>query len=320
MSQYLILDRLEFSITYRCVSHCKHCQIGPDERARARGGLPPELAERAVRELCAAYPIRSMMTFGGEPLLYPETVCAAHAAARDCGIPARQVITSLGTPRKEEDSRRVARMLAESGVNGVWISIDAFHQEYIPIEVVRQNVRALLDAGIQNLNWNISWVVSPNHDNPWNARTRQVQAALSDLPVRYEDDDPIRVTPMGYAVENLGAYLPARQPCPGGRCGDIPYTTPLDQITCVSVEPDASLSVCFGLNIGSMRERSAAEICQEYNPYRLPWLKTILEQGPQGLLAEAQRRGVAPDPRGYASACGMCVDLRKRMEREHAER
>ncbi len=313
MSQYLNLNRIEFSITYRCISHCKHCQVGPDERAMRPAALPPELADRAVREISAAYPIRSMMTFGGEPLLYPETVYAAHAAARDCGIPDRDVITSLGTPRKVEVFRQVARKLAESGVNGVYISVDAFHQEYIPVDVVRRNVLALLGAGISNLEWNISWVISPDHENPWNERTRQIKETIADLPVRYNDEDPIRVTPMGFAVDNLAEYLPPRQACPGGRCGDIPYTNPLDEITCVSVEPDASLSVCFGLNIGSMRERSAAEICQAYDPYQMKWGQIILEEGPQGLMEEARSRGLQPDPRGYASACAMCVDLRKRM-------
>lgn len=34
------------------------------------------------------------MTFGGEPLLYPETVCKIHKAARETGIAKRSVITN----------------------------------------------------------------------------------------------------------------------------------------------------------------------------------------------------------------------------------
>jgi pyruvate-formate lyase-activating enzyme len=314
MSQFVNLKRIEFVVTYRCISHCKHCQVDARQRASRPAALSPELAGRAVRELCAAYPITSVMTFGGEPLLYPETVYAAHAAARDCGIHGLGVITSAGTPCRKEDFRTVARKLAESGVNNMCISVDAFHQEYIPLEVVRQNVGELLEAGIKDLEWNVCWVISPEHDNPWNARTRQIRSALADLPVAYHGDKPMRVTPMGFAPENLAEYLPPRLRYPNGRCGEIHYTGPLDEIDCVSVEPDGSLSVCFDLKIGSLHDQNAAKICEGYDPRQSPLSRIILEKGPFGLLEEAQRRGVQPDPRGYASACSMCIDLRRGLE------
>lgn len=34
------------------------------------------------------------MTFGGEPLLYPEVVCKIHKAAEEMGIPERTIITN----------------------------------------------------------------------------------------------------------------------------------------------------------------------------------------------------------------------------------
>lgn len=47
-----------------------------------------------VRKVASRYAIKSVMTFGGEPLLYPDDVCMIHSAARDAGIPLRQVITN----------------------------------------------------------------------------------------------------------------------------------------------------------------------------------------------------------------------------------
>jgi len=68
MSPFVSLKRIEFVVTYRCISHCKHCQVDGRQRASRPASLSPELAARAVRELCAAYPISSVMTFGGEHL------------------------------------------------------------------------------------------------------------------------------------------------------------------------------------------------------------------------------------------------------------
>ena len=40
------------------------------------------------------YGIKSVMTFGGEPLLCPETVCEIHKAAKEMNVPKRQLITN----------------------------------------------------------------------------------------------------------------------------------------------------------------------------------------------------------------------------------
>ena len=50
MSQYLNLKRIEFIVTYRCNSHCKHCHVEAAKRVSRPRALTPELAERAVRD------------------------------------------------------------------------------------------------------------------------------------------------------------------------------------------------------------------------------------------------------------------------------
>ena len=54
MSQFLNLGRLECSITYRCFSRCKHCQVGPEQRALHAAALTPGLAERLARRVPSA--------------------------------------------------------------------------------------------------------------------------------------------------------------------------------------------------------------------------------------------------------------------------
>ena len=87
MNPYLNIDRLEFILTDRCTGRCKHCSAG-DRVLHPRGThVPQESAVRAVRELADMFDMQSVMTFGGEPLLYPEVACAIHRAAAECGIP-----------------------------------------------------------------------------------------------------------------------------------------------------------------------------------------------------------------------------------------
>jgi len=308
------IHRLEFSVTYRCNAHCKHCQVGQDKRTSRPAAIDGELAARIVHRVASVYPLRSLMTFGGEPLLFPDVVCAIHAAAAQHGIPHRSIITNAGTPRSKAAFQEVASRLAESGVNAAWISVDAFHQEHIPLEVVEGNVRALAAAGIDELVWNPCWVVSQVHDNPWNRRTREFLAALAHLPAR-EDAGNV-VQPQGYAPSWLTDYLPSKVSMPTGTCGDMPYTGPLDDVGCISVEPDGGISVCSDLIIGNAARQDVVEILDGYDPHRMPETRAILEGGMAGLVELARAQGIDPDPEGYYSICDMCTSLRQRMRNQ----
>ncbi len=307
----ILMHRLEFSVTYRCNAHCKHCQVGQDKRTSQPAAIDGELAAQIVHRVASVYPLRSLMTFGGEPLLYPDVVCAIHQAAKQNGIAHRSIITNAGVPRSETAFREVARRLAESGVNAAWISVDAFHQEHIPLEVVERNVRALAAAGIDELVWNPCWVGSKEHDNPWNRRTREFLAALAHLPAR-EDQGNI-VQPQGYAVSWLSAYLPPKVSMPTGACGDMPYTGPLDDIGSISIEPDGGVAVCSDLIIGNAAQQDIVEVLGSYDPHRIPETRAILEGGMAGLVELARTRGIDPDPEGYYSICDMCISLRQQM-------
>ena len=117
MNPYLHINRLEFVLTDHCTGRCKHCSVG--ERVahpRREHHVPRQAAEQAIRFLADEYDMASVMTFGGEPLLYPEITCAIHRTAAECAIPCRQIITNGYFSRDEERIRQVARMLAEAGV------------------------------------------------------------------------------------------------------------------------------------------------------------------------------------------------------------
>jgi pyruvate-formate lyase-activating enzyme len=303
MSDYLDVNRIEFSVTYRCNSHCVHCHVEDRRRRSCPAATDRDLAVEIVRKVAQAYRPNSLMTFGGEPLLYPDVVCAIHAAGKEGGIPHRDVITNAGIPRSGARAREVARRLAESGVTGMWISVDAFHQEHIPLEVVERNVRAYADAGIPRLVWNPCWVVSGEDDNPWNRRTQEVLAALAHLPV--EPGEGNVVQPDGHAKEWLADYLPAKIPLPGGSCEDVA------EVTCIGIEPDGGVDICWEWTIGNAAEEDILEILDRYDPYEIPEAKALLEGGVATLADLYRAQGVEPEPEGYYSICDMCRSLRR---------
>lgn len=313
LSKFLTVNRIEFIVTYRCNSHCKHCQIGQDKRASNTVTIDAGLAVQIIRGVAQAYSPCSIMTFGGEPLLFPDIVCAIHEAARVNGIGKREVITNAGWPREEAKFRTAAFKLADSGVNEIYISVDSFHQEYIPLSIVERNVQSLVDAGIGRLMWNPCWVVSKEHNNPWNRRTKSILQALARLPVAESDGNIVQ--PEGNARIWLRDFMPCRTPIPTGSCGDMPYTERLEQVSSISVEPDGSIAVCDEFVIGNAIQRDVAEMLRSYDPYRIPEMKAILEGGVAGLADLARTKGVEPNPDGYYSICDMCKSIRRKLAR-----
>ena len=302
MNPYLNIDRLEFVLTDRCTGRCGHCSVG-ERVLHPRGThVPQEAAVRAVRELADMYPVQSVMTFGGEPLLYPDVTCAIHRAAADCGVPRRQIITNGFFTRDEARIREVACSLADAGVNDLLLSVDAFHQRTILLETVRAFALAVKDAGIEKARFSPAWVVNETFDCPENARTREILARLADtgLPVHEGND----IFLAGNAKENLRHYYPPANLNTADCCGSMPYTEPLTAQRSLSIEPNGDVTVCAFV-IGNVCRESMADIIARYDPFATEGMRAAAA-GVPGLLALADKRGITVDMTRVYSVCDLC--------------
>ena len=73
MNPYLKnLSKIEFVVTNACTGRCKHCSEGNHTACGER--IDPTVAAEAVKKIASAYNIQTVMTFGGEPLLYTDAV------------------------------------------------------------------------------------------------------------------------------------------------------------------------------------------------------------------------------------------------------
>ena len=203
MNAYLKnLNRIEFVVTLACTGRCKHCQNG--EPVRTSEHIDTDVAVEAIRKVCAQYSIGSVMTFGGEPLLYPDTVCAIHAAAERLGVEKRQIITNGYFTKRRERIAEVAQKLKESGVNDLRLSVDAFHQETIPLEPVRFFAECAVRSGIP-IRLQPTWLVSREDQNPYNVRTKEILGTFAPLGIPTVPGDVI--FPSGNALMYLREYF-----------------------------------------------------------------------------------------------------------------
>ncbi len=241
------LNRLEFVVTMACTGKCKHCSEG--DHSGYSGCLDADKCARLIRHVCDEYNIKSLMTFGGEPLLFPEVVYEIHQTAKVMGIPARQIITNGFFSRNEKKILSTAEKLAACGVNEILLSVDAFHQETIPLEYVKRFARMVKDCGVA-IQAHPAWLVSAEDNNPYNIKTREILREISDMGINASEGNVI--FPGGNALKYLGEYFDK----------DKEYINPYDE------DPTDVHSICVSSNgnvlSGNIYEKDINDIMAEY--------------------------------------------------------
>ena len=235
-------------MTYACTGRCKHCSEGDHTSCGER--IAPQIAADVVRKIAAEYDIKTVMTFGGEPLLYTDAVYAIMTAANELSIPKRQVITNGYFSKNANKIREVAERLAACGVNDLLLSVDAFHQENIPLDVVKQFAAEAKTCGIP-IRLQPAWLVSATDDNPYNRKTREILDSFADMDITANEGNI--VFPEGNALKYLADYFTDERL-------ENPYVEDPRDVRCVSIEPKGNV---LG---GNVYERDIMEIIRDYLP------------------------------------------------------
>ena len=249
MNTYLKnLEKLEFILTYACSGKCKHCSEG--DHALKGEKINADEASAAVLKLSGKYDLKTVLVFGGEPLLYPFDAAKIIKAAKDAKIPKRQIITNGFFSRDREKIKEIAKLLFESGVNDLLLSVDAFHQETIPLEVVKVFAK---EAKAQEIPVRLqpAWLVSDSHDNPYNRKTREILDSFRDTGIPIGSGNV--VFPEGNAKKYLAEYF-------GDFSPENPYQEDPCNVKCLSFEPNGTV---LG---GNFYETDVFEIIEAYTP------------------------------------------------------
>lgn len=249
MNKYLKnLDKIEFVVSYACTGKCKHCAEGDHELCGER--IDPQIAADAVRKIASEYNVQTVMAFGGEPLLYTDAVYAIMSAAKEMDVPCRQIISNGYFSKNPQRIAEVAEKLAECGVNDLLLSVDAFHQETIPLDIVRSFATEAGKCGIP-MRLSPAWVVSTEHDNQYNRKTREILDELSDLAIPIGEGNI--VFPSGNARKYLAEYFTDELP-------KNPYVEDPRDVHCISFSPNGDV---LGDNA---YKRDIMEIIKDYAP------------------------------------------------------
>lgn len=249
MNQYLKnLNKIEFVVTNACTGRCKHCSQG--EHIACDERIDPQIACDAVRKIAVEYDVKTVMTFGGEPLLHPTAVYAVMSAAKDMNIPHRQVITNGYFSKDAGQIRAVSEQLAICGVNDLLLSVDAFHQETVPLDTVKLFATEVKERGIP-VRLSPAWLVSRDDDNPYNRKTREILDEFSEMNIPVGDGNI--VFPEGNALKYLSEYFEASKP-------ENPYVEDPRDARCISFSANGDVLD------SNVYQKDIMDIIMEYEP------------------------------------------------------
>jgi MoaA/NifB/PqqE/SkfB family radical SAM enzyme len=309
MNKYINLERLEFIITKKCSGNCKHCSV-------IRSNLEPknsfenfEKVTLAMKYLLDNFSIKSIMTYGGEPLLFSEITCRIHEIGKKYGVEKRELITNGYFSKNENTIRDGVKKIIESGINEIMLSIDAFHQEKIPIKYVEVFIKNIIALKFENIKIHPSWVVSKEVDNVYNNRTKELIKYISKYGIKTSNGN--NIIPSGLAKKNLKKYYVKEKIDLNMRCGGVKFTNSPLNVKSMRMLPNGNINICRGLIIGNIYNKGIEDIVNGYNPYENNIMSVLLDGGIIRLHQFAEENGRKINIDKYYNSCDLCTDCIK---------
>ena len=145
--------------------------------------------------------------------------------------------------------RETAERLFSCGVNDLLLSVDAFHEETIPLDAVTAFAAEAKKCALP-VRLSPAWLVSATDENPYNLKTREILNSFSDM---FPVGEGNVIFPEGNALTYLREYFVGTLP-------KNPYIEDACDVRCVSFSPNGDV---LGANV---YERDLMDILQNYTP------------------------------------------------------
>lgn len=298
---------IDFLLTLKCPSKCKHCsyRAGPERT----GFMSLRDAERWLTELLNTQPLKSFTVHGGEPFLYFEVLKGIFRKVKELGVQERWVITNGYWAKDFKIAKEYLNELKEAGLLGITFSVDAFHQEYIPLETVRTGIEAAVQIGFEKVAVDSYFLGCEDSDNEYDISTENAISGLKGLSdVQFSR---FKATFEGRAAELIADDTEIENKVPTGKC-QFPFWLGGDLKNPEGIEIDfeGNVTLCPGISIGNAKSESSVDILKGYDYRNHPIIKILAEEGPIGLMDLAREKGYEREQK-YINECHLCYEMRK---------
>ena len=279
------LSGLHLLLTYECNYECDHCFVWGSPWQT--GTMTLENIRQILLQAVELGTINSIYFEGGEPFLYYAIMLRGIQEAVDHGFKVGVVTNSYWAT--EVDDALVWLRTLEGLVQDLSVSSDLFHGSE---ELFRKAQNACQAAEKLEIPIGVISVAQPE--------VPDAVSAIGQLP-----SGESSVMYRGRAAEKLATLAEKR---PWQEYSDCPYENLRDPGR-VHLDPLGYVHICQGISLGNVFQTSLKEICESYDPDTHPIISPLLEGGP----AELVRRFDLSLNDGYADACHLCYETRKKL-------
>lgn len=183
----------------------------------------------------------------------------------------------------------------------------------MPLENIRIASQVRIELGLQgNDDLSVVAMIAPDYDHPFNARTLEIV-------------ESIRSWGHGASLHCSMPYGKGHELVPDNVCRMVRATRKCWEFRTwsfiepegpktVIIGPDENVMVCYGVSLGSLREKSLPELIRGYDSNPNPILRTLLEEGVEGLAARAEAHGWKRKAT-YQNECHFCCQVRNHLRR-----
>lgn len=140
------LKNISFVITDRCTAACKVCCFGC--RPENNKMLDKEIIKDYINQLAENNPEAHVAFTGGEALIYRDLLLECMAHAKSLGLVSTLVTNGFfgGTVEKAHNTLKELR---DAGLVSIAFSADVYHQEFIPLQNLKNAIAEALYMGIK---------------------------------------------------------------------------------------------------------------------------------------------------------------------------
>jgi hypothetical protein len=280
----MLVTSLHLLLTYQCTLECDHCFVWGSPRQTgtmtlAQVGLILQQAQDLGQ-------VTSIYFEGGEPFLYYATLVGAARAAHQLGFTAGIVSNGYWATGPEEAQEALVPLAGL--VQKLSISSDMYHWD----TTVSQRVE-YIRAAAQPLGISVG-TISIGQPGSGGAESAG-QLGTGESAVMYRG--------------RAAARLAQRAPLQAWDTFDCCPHEDLRDPGRLHVDPLGNVHLCQGLALGNLFETPLRVLCGSYEPESHPIVAPLLSGGP----AELVRRFGVPHQAGYADACHLCDEARRRL-------
>ena len=292
---------LSFLISYKCTNECKHCAIqgSPNQDEIS---IQLEDVKRYLEDITSNYIVEEVGFFGGEPLLNLNLLVSLIEEVKRFDIPKIGLPTNGYWGKSDITAKKYALALKEAGINRIGFSVDAFHQEFISLDVVRRAIKAAHEVGIEWIGLVAQNLGPENEKNIFNEKTKNITDVLSkEFEFCQVIKSELRVR--GRAARQLVKYY-SLTTISVEKC--LIFKAPMFMI-----DPNGWVfhQLCHGICVGNTKKNSLSQIIRDFNYRKHPIIgKLVAKGGPKNLLEIAVEKGYKPQ-QGYADKCHLCFGV-----------